>query len=567
MFRRLPCLAAMAVCLICGLLSPGSARALEITSAMVAPSPFSPNGDGNHDTTFVIFNLSDTADVVAVDISGSPRLPENSRTLSLPGPVAPGHYEVPWDGRSSLGAAVAAGTYVVNVQARRGVAVTQVLGLGVVVDLVGPKIEQVIITPNPFVPLQGEAGTPKPDHIDLTIRLTRFSRSPVAGDRVTATVRKIPDRSRDFDEALDLSLDTLFTGDTVVFHGVWAPADTFRDGVHALNVDAFDAAGNHSGGDLWAIDVALRGPTLNYDNLPAATKIGATAIYYTYLRAFPDSIRGTSMDRLTADALHNVDSVWVRYASGPWVLAALDRSAPLVKWTVPFPAPGDANHHQGLLVADFKARNHLGFATTETRTLDIDTIIPAAIVPSYTLPHTVRRGEFIIPGSCVGSDSLYTTLTGPTGAVTQAVKPTDPKTPGAFRDTLELYRGLNTFEIQGGDVAGNRSPAFTGTVDFQFGAGVTAPEVFRAGDAILARLASRAASVEARIYRPDGGFVRRLYTEHADDASTRDSFELPWDLTNENLAKVGRGPYLCVVKVTYSDGTTEMFRLAVVAMP
>src|SRR5439155_1062527 len=123
-----------------------------------------------------------------------------------------------------------------------------------------------------------------------------------------------------------------------------------------------------------------------------------------------------------------------------------------------------------------------------------------------------------------------------------------------------------TYRLQTVDLAHNFSSFVNGSVEFTATAGMGAPQAFHAGDAFLARLDDIAESFEVRIYRPDGGLVRRLVQESSTDFSGR-NFEATWDLNNEQGAPVGRGPYVCVLRAFLSDGTTQTRRLAVVAMP
>jgi hypothetical protein len=557
--RRLLLSAALTACVLCAALLPGPAAALDITRASVEPTPFSPNGDGVFDVTYVIFDLSDTADVVAVDIAGSPRRPENSRTLSLPGPIAPGHYELAWDGRSSLGSTVPDGRYAVSLQARRAAVVSPVLGLEAVVDLTAPVIEMVSVQPSLYAPLlPGDPQKP----VTISFRVSRFDTLFAGGDRVFALVEKVPGRTspKNTTDTLGVLRDSV-VADVVSFHADWIPAaDTSQDGVHTVRVEAWDRAGNHSGGGLWAVDLALIGPTVRLTSPPEPAKTGTNS----YVKEFPDSVRGVAMDRPTRDSNHLVDSVRVSFAGGPFVQATLDNSTAQARWAVPFPGPTDYYHRQGPLALTIAATNHIGYAVSVTRSLYIDTIPPGAIQLNYTPAARVSRADLILPGLAPGSDSLFTTHAGPDGVVWRTARAV---TAGAFNDTLLLFAGVNTLTFQGGDLSGHRSPILTVTVEYVPVAGVHAPEAFHALNAFSARLSAPAASVEVRIYRPDGVFVRRLYTEKAGDAATRRDFDLEWDLLNHAGVLVGRGPYVCVVTVHYSDGTTEAHRLAVVALP
>ncbi|HVP39581.1 MAG TPA: FlgD immunoglobulin-like domain containing protein [Candidatus Saccharimonadales bacterium] len=543
---------------VLALLWAGPATAIQVSGAGVSPNPFSPNGDGINDTATVSFTLDDTADVVVLDISGAPRTAQNSRTLSLVGPVGPGQVRIAWDGRNSLGSYVPEGTYSMLLQARRGAALSEVVPLQVRLDLSAPQIVQVDIQPNPLAPLGGGGSGA------ATIRfgLTQFDTSSSGGDQVLVWIGRLPGPGRELDDTLAVQMDTLrtlATTDTTFFVATWAPDTSSFDGVHTVHIEALDRAGNRSGGGLWSIDLAWNGPALAYLNLPAA-KPGFTD-HRTFLNAFPDSIRGTATDR------HGVDSVTVRYAGGNWITAILDRSSPGGYWAVPFPDASSPLHVEGQpFTFEIAAYGSLGpgYVTRDDRALVVDTTAPGPVRLVNPIPSSVRSARLLLSGTCSGADSMITTFTaaGASPVTSTRIIPAA----GVFHDSLTLAVGRNTITLQGKDRAGNFSPLLADTVGYLVGVGISAPEVFHAGDSFVAQLSRPGAAVEVRIYRPAGGFVRRLTSTQAIDALGQ-IFEMPWDLFNENSVLVGRGPYVAVFKVQYADGTSEVRRIAVVAMP
>src|SRR5262249_33437564 len=147
-----------------------------------------------------------------------------------------------------------------------------------------------------------------------------------------------------------------------------------------------------------------------------------------------------------------------------------------------------------------------------------------------------------------GADSLFTTFT-PAGGEPRRLTKT-LASPFSFADSLVLTPGVNSYTVQSSDFAGHHSEPVSGSVEFVAASAMSAPETFHSGDAFIARLDRFAQSFEARVYRPDGAFVRRLFTEKSTGPS-RLNFELPWDLTDEGGSAVGRGPYFCVLNVIY----------------
>ncbi|MBI5836477.1 MAG: hypothetical protein HZB25_04445 [Candidatus Eisenbacteria bacterium] len=539
-------LLALALCLA---LSSGAASAIQVRGLRAEPSRFSPNGDGLRDTCYALFSVDDTADVVAVSIGGSLHLPQNARTLVLNGPVGPGDVSIPWDGRSDLGSVVPEGDYVLLVQARRGGSWSEPVSVAATVDLTAPGVTNVSIQPNPYAPLA--PGSVPPQRAVVRFDVSSFDTSRAGGDRALAWIERIPGLAQDFDDTLAVARSV--SGDTVTFTAAWTPdASMNRDGVHTVHLETFDAAGNRGGGGFWSLDYALSGPALLFSNLPAPTRISGE-IFYTYLTAYPDSIRCTAVDR------HGVDSLRVRFGSGPWKYAAL---GPAGAWAVAFPDTSDPLHKEGLLTFDYAAISRVGYVTTGSRTLSIDVSSPVLTLTS-PVPGRVARSLLVISGTCPATDTLYTTLQPSTGGTLKFQKLV---TGGVFKDSLRLEPGINSYTIRGGDKAGNRSAVLSGSVEFSIAAGITAPEVFRAGDAFLAQLARSGQSLEVRIYRPDGSFVRRLFTDRSSDLLGL-SYELSWDLFNESQVMVGRGPYLCVARLGYRDGSFETRRLAVVVMP
>ena len=447
-----------------------------------------------------------------------------------------GRDSVSWDGRDNSGVLAPEGTYQLYPGAFRGAEFAEVLAGSVVVDTTAPRVDSLYV-PNPVLSADTCGGR---DTAFIFFTLRDYH----AGDGDVVGVTLLPD-SGSGDSAISLDLKTVAESDSA---------------------SSFDLAGNESREPRRCLEYVTAGPRIRtyspFDStisLDSLAKLDRT-LHRAYLNTFPPRLIGTLIDRVPVQRLS------VRFGSADSVLATLDQSVTPTRWSVATPDSTNALHREGELVVTYRATNIYGCGTNDVLHLFIDFTPPSRLVLDHTLPAQVHRSLFIISGTAAGADSLIIWYTPPGGSERRIAK--GPVIAGgtAFRDSLFLQPGVTTYRLQTVDLAHNFSSFVNGSVEFTATAGMGAPQAFHAGDAFLARLDDIAERFEVRIYRPDGGLVRRLVQESSTDFSGR-NFEATWDLNNEQGAPVGRGPYVCVLRAFLSDGTTQTRRLAVVAMP
>jgi hypothetical protein len=121
-----------------------------------------------------------------------------------------------------------------------------------------------------------------------------------------------------------------------------------------------------------------------------------------------------------------------------------------------------------------------------------------------------------------------------------------------FGFTFSVLPGTNLFWAIAGDQAGNWSdPSNTITVVYDDAAGLYFPEAFRGPDTFEILTTTEALGVEITIFTVSGERVARL---RGDGPSDR--FDVEWDLMNDSGEEVRNGPYLVVIEIIYSTGTT-----------
>ena len=109
----------------------------------VAPSPFSPNGDGRRDTTKATYVLDVASDVTMIVTSSSGA---TVRSASL-GSLAAGTHTWTWNGKNDAGHAVVSGRYAVHVDtSTTAPALTGTSSRPATVDLVHPSVTSVAST-------------------------------------------------------------------------------------------------------------------------------------------------------------------------------------------------------------------------------------------------------------------------------------------------------------------------------------------------------------------------------------------------------------------------------------
>ena len=550
--------------LLCALTGTPS-RALQITGASLDPSPFSPNliRDGFKDTTFVYFTLSDPATsvnlAITAPVAGGGA---GSVTLVHPGPFAAGSYRFPWDG-TLPGSLVTDGDFTVQISAYGPGGADSVTRVGTI-DVTPPGISFLRIQPSALVYCDRTPGVAIRDSALITVGVRNFNTTTNPRDIlrvwVERTYTSLPTFGGDRNDTLPVNLDRLRSDDTLTL--LWKPAaDTglLVDGVRTVHVEAYDFSGNRTV-QSGTVDMDLTGVHL-VATVPPGGFLGGKQRVRTPLNYLPDTLRGYVANR------HRISDIHARFGGRDPQPVTLYTREDSTFWSVPMDKGAVA---RGWLEAEIFAQDENGCVEHDSIRILYDTIPPPALTLYSALPTRTHRGRLVVGGTADTSDSLVGRITYPDGSFLQTTRPlqtqANPNAAWVFADTFALQPGDNKILLRGKDLAGNLGPASSETVNYDVTSGIGAPQVFHAGDAFRARLDQAIASLSVRIYRPDGGFVRELFSDLALDISRHD-IETVWDLKNGNGALVGRGPHICVLNVKFFDGSTTSRRLAVIAAP
>ncbi|MEP7027182.1 MAG: hypothetical protein ABI960_01175 [Candidatus Eisenbacteria bacterium] len=514
-----------------GLAPAGPARA-DVTGLRATPSTISPNGDGQRDRTVLSWTVAGgVADSIHITVrrSGSNPLLAPLRTFLLTArPV--GRDSLEWDGRDGGGSLLPDTLYSVRLTER---------------DNTGAIVAEAVVaveldTTAPPVPvIAGPADTA------VTDTSYAFAGIAAAADTVILFRAGVP-----FD-TLAVDLESQSFGINV----------RLAEGDNLLAVQSYDRGYNFSP-QTTAINV-------RYVNTPDLAS----------LRALPDKfspngdgILDSTRVTATIDAPTSRLSVVIR--KGALVTNAEDTSLPV---TVLNDAPAPAGAHVfvwdgrdsvGTVVGDgayffrvFADSQDVSGAAIPSRVrrtsaVTVDNTPPAAPTIASPAPARTIRGSVILRVKTLFADSLFTRRDGTliSHVATAAIATTDVSVPLAFGD--------NAITFQASDLAGNKS-AVAGPfiVRFETPVGFHAPERFGRGDAFAVNLTAPARSVVIELFTLRGQPVRRLFSSQS---SSR--YELPWDLDDDAGRSVGDGPYVARLRVTFSDGSVEESKAAVVVV-
>lgn len=119
-----------------------------VLSLAVAPTPFSPNGDGAKDQTVLTLSLEEA---VTLDVAVEDAESDQVRKLLDASPAGPGDLDVPWKGSDDGGAPVQDGRYVFHVVATDGVGNATDAVADVLVDTRAPTFAWRNVAPEPLL--------------------------------------------------------------------------------------------------------------------------------------------------------------------------------------------------------------------------------------------------------------------------------------------------------------------------------------------------------------------------------------------------------------------------------
>jgi len=517
----LPVLVALLAALLLALAMPFSALAsVGISGLDASPDPFSPNGDDIRDSTVVSFTLEtdEASAFVWVTVTDS----EDKIVIRLAEAESsqPGQIEKVWLGQTSAGDPAPDGIYTFEVKAKAGADSTPVLARNVHLDTTPPIIESVRPHPSPYAPLvPGDA--PTADSL-LTIDIDISGSN--AGDWLSA-VMMVPG------DPLTLCTPGLSSTDST-YTCSWDGRE-YDDGVYMLEVSTYDPAGNQASSSH-SVDLDLKGPELTIDYPDQAA-----------MDTFPAQVRGSFYDR------NDVDSIGFRFHGG---MEHIDVIVPAPccpnPWFAEWP---DSLKHDGDYTLEIYAVDTPGYDTTVTHLVSIKTV-PSDAPTIDPVPEQVSDPVLTVTGTGGAGDSLFVYLNDVVEARTLC---TDV---GTFAAIVNLDLGMNDIYAISRDVAGHYSdPSETLTVEYVEQVGIRVDERLDGPATIEVNLTKDANQIVLRVFSLTGTYVRMVVEDDPVEFG-----EMVWDLTDTDGKQVKNGPYILVFEIRYSDGSTDVEKMAVV---
>lgn len=516
-----PLLLALAAALLPALAMPFTALASVAISALDAsPDPFSPNGDDIRDSTVVSFTLETDEPGAFVWVTVTDSEDKVVIRLAEAESSQPGRIEKVWMGQTSSGDPAPDGIYTFEVKAKAGADSTPVLARNVRLDTTAPIIEGVRPHPAPYAPLvPGDA--PGADSL-LTIDVDITGSS--AGDWLSVVIMVPGD---------PLTLCTHGLSDVDSTYTCFWDGREYDDGVYTLEVSTYDPAGNQATSSH-SVDLDLEPPELTIDYPGQAA-----------MDTFPDQVRGSFYDR------NDVDSIGFRFHGGmDYVDVIVPAPCCPYPWFVEWP---DSLRRDGDYTLEVYAADTPGYEKTVTRLVSIKTL-PSDAPTINPLPEKVSEPVLAVAGTGGAGDTLFLYLNGAVEAQTMC------SSGGTYATNVDLDLGMNEIYAVSRDVAGHYSePSETVTVEYTEQVGITVDERLDGPAGIEVNLGRDASQIVLRVFSLTGAFVQTVVENNPERFG-----EMEWDLTDTDGKQVKNGPYVLVFEIRYSDGSTDVEKLAVV---
>jgi len=494
---------------------------------------FSPNGDGEQDTTTLVFSLSEDSPELSLVVFESDSVTAVD-TLAVPAPRAAGTDSVRWDGRHFDGSPAPDGVYIVSLSARGATAPDTTVSLPIAVDNTPPSIAILGAEPGVYAP--GLLGTPQIYVVSLAISGTSPTYGlPHLADDLAFNIKN--PSGVDIDEA-DAWVEPVFQGQDGTYALKWdgSTISSPVDGTHTIDIVVADRAGN-SGKATDFVNVDVVAPKVGFINVSEGER----------LTVVPDSLYGWAWDR------SGVDSLYIRYSDTGDYIHIIDVS--VFNDTSFFAAPlADSLANEGVYQLGFRAKDAVaadtGWVSTRGLKLTVDLTAPSSprlesFVGAWRYPAYRLRGSWSgtpeiirIYRNSVQIDSLFALLD------------------DSFEQIVPLQSGVNVFTATAVDQAKNESPPSNEVrVTLDETSGLFLPTPFRPNDEFHLNFAAEVSEAKLRLYDLAGELVVVL-----EQTGPGQSFAFPWDGKNGSGEDVKKGPLVVVAEAHYTDGTTEVFR-------
>ena len=481
----------------------------------------SPNGDGVQDEMTVSTNLSAAVDTLFITINDKVS-PAVYDTLIFEAPAGAGDHPVVWGGTDWTGAVLPEGEYDLILYESTG-GTGESMSRTVIIDLTSPQVSIDRIEPGVFAPGYPDTSA----SVTVYFLVTGWE----TGASASMTVRDPSGFSQT--GSLDVTGDGEHTG-------TWKPAEP-ESGYYLITVSVIDEAGN-SDADSGSVYVDSDGPIIEIiTDLPSNTQQPPhEVIGRTYdpgnISWLEYSWTGPNM---TEGARTVPDSTWLDGDTLYWLVDTPDT------------ANGDAGYSEGsyyLKVFAWDSYNNDSYLETSFR-LDRTPPPPPHIAdpPARMIQSQLN---LFIQYDDDATDSLFVywqagAHVDSAGFMTAALIPGDPF-------VLTLTEGYNEFWAYGQDRAGNLSTVSnTVSTTLDPTTGITYPEVFRGPSTFQVVSAESAYSVTLDIYDMRGERIRRFSVP-----GPGTSFDIAWDLTNDDGETVKNGPCVVVIVIETASGRT-----------
>jgi len=480
----------------------------------------SPDGDGVKDEMTVTASLSSLVDTLIITVEDriSPTVYD---TLMLETAVNPGNYPVVWNGTDWTGTVLPEGEYDLRLYESTGGTGESILRT-VIIDLTSPQVHIDRIEPGVYSPGYPDTSS------SVTVYFTITGWETGASASMTVSAPSGIEQTG----SLDVHADGEWTSS-------WKP-DAPENGFHIITVSVIDEAGNSdaSSGDVYVDD---EGPVLEI-----LTDVPSNTI------EVPHEIIGRTYDQSGIS--------WLEYSwTGPDMFEGA-RTVPestwldgdTLYWSVDTPdtANGDAGYSEGGYVLKVFSKDSFNNQSDEELSFKLDRTPPAAPLIADPPERMIQPQLNLYIQYDDDTDSLFVywqagASIDSAGFITAGLTQGDP-----FE--LTLTEGSNEFWAFGKDKAGNLS-SVSNTVwtTLDPTTGITYPEVFRGPSTFQIVSAETASSVTLEIYDMRGERIRRISVP-----GPGTSFDIAWDLTNDDGEMVKNGPCLVVIIIEAAGGRT-----------
>ncbi|UCF05406.1 MAG: hypothetical protein JSV33_16095 [bacterium] len=490
----------------------------------------SPNDDGVRDESPVEIGIVEgLVDTLLLTLHDSLMTQVLDTLLFVPNPPDT-EYTVTWDGTDLLGLPLGEDLYRMQL-AVSGAETTERYFSNVIVDITTPLVQLDRITPGVFTP--GVEGTP--DKV-LVYYIMSDSRE---GDSLTVTVTD-PD-----DQAEEQPVGWAGNGN---FSIEWTTGIEATDGIYTVSLHVEDEAGNTSG-DEGFIDVDTEGPLLDFiTTIPP------------YTVAVPPVVTGYCYDR---NGIGAPELVWESTDTFPPDNTYWQNDTLIWESNIEDRVKDGGEYIEGSYTLQVLCADDYGRESQLTLTFTIDLTPPPAPTlaqpPLWVYEPSVEI-EITFDIDETDSITIYRAYQGDTTSITRrfGISPfpyladLEVAYPPAAARSSPAYNVVpaipNFFWAETLDRAGNRSvPSNTVHVIYDNSSGFYYPESFRGPDVFQIRTATEASRVDIVIFTINGERVARL-----SETGPSTSFDVEWNLLNDDGKEVRNGPYLVVITVDYN---------------